>query len=279
MDNLGLLYALAAALAWGSYLAPFKLSGTTNKLHYQALMGVGVLISGLILTFLMKYSLQLNMYGIASGILWAVANLISLFAITNLGLSKAIPIISSLVVLTSFLWGSLVFGELSAGLLTGFLGIGLIILGVCLVGSVGNSDSKNIKRGLMYAIVSGIIFGSQFTPVQIAKITAPHFFFAMSVGVFITTMLILLMTRTKLQPLSKEGLLSGAVWNLGNLFGATAVSLIGLAKGLPVTQLAVVVGVIWGILYFREIKSTNSIIQIIFGVIIFLIGVVLLNFA
>lgn len=279
MDNLGFLYAIVAALAWGSYMVPFKRLGSSNPIYYQALMGLGVLLSGFLLTFLMGYSFNLNIAGIGSGFLWAFANIIFLSAITNLGLSKAIPTTSSMVILTSFLWGSFVFGEISSNLLLAVLSIGLIIFGVCLVGSVGISQSQNLKKGFSAAVLAGIIFGSQFTPVQITKVETKDFFFAMAVGVFIATSVIMLVTKTKFEKISKEGLFSGALWNLGNLFGAMAISLIGLAKGLPITQLSVVVGVSWGILYFKEIKSAKNIMQISLGTIVFLLGVGLLSLA
>lgn len=278
MESLGLFFALGAALCWGSYMVPFK-SSSFSPILYQAVMGVGVLISGLVLTLLMGYSFELNVYGLMCGVLWAVANIIFISAITNLGLSKAIPITSSLVILTSFIWGSLVFKELETGLVIAILSISLIILGVLLVGSIGHSQTQSMKKGLLSAILSGIIFGSQFTPVQIAKVNTSHFFFAMSVGVFITTLLILIIKKSQPIKLSKEGLLSGAGWNLGNLFGALAISMIGLSKGLPITQLSVVVGVSWGILYFKEVKGKKQIIQIVLGTTIFLIGVGLLSLA
>lgn len=280
MENLGFLYALGAALAWGTYFVPFKLSRSSNFPQFQALMGLGVLASGLILSLVTGYSLDINIFGIISGILWGIANVISLTAVANLGISKATPIMSSLVILISFLWGALFFNELSSGLVTGFLGVALIVGGVVLVGSVGNNQSQNVGKGLTAAILAGILFGSQFVPVKLANIAGRDFFFSMSVGVFITAFVIALLGKVKLKKEAiKMSLLSGAIWNVGNLAGTIAISLIGLARGLPITQTAVLIGIVWGIFYFKEIRSKKSIAQVLAGSIILLLGIIILGAA
>ena len=76
MENLGIVAALGAALAWGSYAVPFKKSGSTNLIQFQALMGVGILVSGLLASQVLGYSLNFNIYGIISGVLWAIGNLL-----------------------------------------------------------------------------------------------------------------------------------------------------------------------------------------------------------
>ncbi len=92
-------------------------------------MAVGIGLSGLLISLILGYPLNLNTYGLLSGVLWAVANAISLTAILDLGLSRAVPLMSSLVVVSSFLWGALVFHDFPAGLVVGFLGVGLIVFG------------------------------------------------------------------------------------------------------------------------------------------------------
>lgn len=101
MENLGIVVALGAAIAWGIYPVPFKISKSENLNQFQALTGVGIFLSGLIISLFFGYSLSLNPYGLLSGILWGTSNAIFLTAIFNLGLSKAVPIVSSLVILSA----------------------------------------------------------------------------------------------------------------------------------------------------------------------------------
>ncbi len=70
---------------------------------------------------------------------------------------------------------------------------------------------------------------------------------------------------------------SGVIWNIGNLLSVTAISLVGLAKAIPITQSCTLIAVLWGVFYFKEIKKGRDKIQIIIGAIILLSGVAILS--
>lgn len=280
MENIGFLAALGAALFWGSYMVPFKISKSQNLLQFQALMAVGIGLSGLVVSLILGYSLTLNMYGLLSGVLWASANVISLIAVLNLGLSRAAPLIASLVILSSFLWGALVFGELPTGVMMGFSGIGLIVLGVILVSTTGNTQSQNVKKGLLAGIIAGLMFGSQLVPIKVGNVATRDFFFPVCMGIFTTGILISQVTRIKFKNEAiKESLLSGFIWNIGNLLSLISLSMIGLSKMGPVSQSATLVAVLWGLFYFKEITSRKRVIQVLVGASILLLGVIVLGLA
>lgn len=280
MNNLGFLAALGAVFCWGTYLVPFKISKSDKFMLFQAVMSAGILLSGLVISLFLKFSLMPNVYGFASGVLWAIPNALSLVAVSNLGISRAIPIMSSLVILVSFLWGTVFFQELPAGLMLGFLAIGLIILGVILVGSTENVSSQNVKKGLLSAGLAGLIWGSQFVPVKIGAVPPEDYFFSMALGIFVTATVIFIFKKVKFQNKAiKESLLAGTIWNIGNLLGVLTISLIGLAKGLPATQLAILVAVLWGLFYFKEVTRKRYKIQILIGAIVLLAGIITLGLA
>lgn len=280
MENLGFLTAMGAALAWGSYVVPFKKSGSSNLIQFQALMGIGIFFSGLIFSQLAGYSLGLNVYGLSSGVLWAMANAVSLVAILNLGMARAMPLISSIVILSSFLWGALAFHELPSGMATGFIGIGAIIVGVILVSTTGNTQSRNIKRGLLAGVLAGLIFGSQLVPLKAGNVAIKDFFFPVCFGIFITAMIIAFITRLRFKNEAiKLSLISGIIWNIGNLLSLISISLIGLAKGLPISQSATLVAVLWGLFYFKEITLPKYRMQVLIGAIILVTGVIILGLA
>ena len=102
MDSIGFIYAIIAALCWGSYLVPFKKSGSQQVILFQLLMGFSIVIATTVLTLLVNFSFNLNQYGIAAGVIWALANWLSLIAIENLGLSKGVPFMASVGILFSF---------------------------------------------------------------------------------------------------------------------------------------------------------------------------------
>ncbi|MBI2334995.1 hypothetical protein HYU96_04325 [Candidatus Daviesbacteria bacterium] len=280
MENLGFLAALGAALAWGSYLVPFKISQSKNLLSFQALMAVGIGFSGLLISLILGYSLTLNMYGLLSGVLWASANVISLVAVLNLGLSRAAPLLSSLVILSSFLWGALVFGELPTGIIMGFFGIGLIVLGVILISATGNTHSQNIKKGLLAGIIAGLMFGSQLVPIKVGNVATRDFFFPVCFGIFITGLLISQVMKVKFKKEAvKESLLSGLIWNIGNLLSLLSLSIIGLSKMGPISQSAILVAVFWGLFYFKEVAQRKKMIQVLIGAAVLLAGVAILGLA
>ena len=280
MENWGFWAAIGAAVCWGSYMVPFKKSHSSNLRQFQAMIAVGVGISGLLLAPVLGYPLNLNIYGLLSGSLWAVANAASLVAVLNLGISRAVPLMSSLVILSSFLWGVLVFHELPGGLAAGFVGIGLIVAGVVIVSITGNIQSQNIKRGLITAISAGLIFGSQLVPLKMGSVATKDFFWSVCLGIFLTGVLIALALKTKFKNESvKMGLLSGVIWNIGNLLSLISVSMIGLSKAGPISQLAVLVAVVWGLFYFKEITKPKHRVQVLIGAMVILIGVVTLAMA
>lgn len=280
MENLGFLYAIGAALCWGSYAVPFKKSKSENLIQYQALMAVAILASGFILSLLKGYPIGFNIFGLVSGFLWASANFISLSAFANLGISKAAPILSSLVIISTFLWGAFVFKELSDGIGLALLGISAIIMGIVIISTTNKSQSIKAKKGFAAATAAGLIFGSQLLPLKLGKVEPQDFFFSSTLGIFIVGMAIFLFKKAKFK---KEAiglsLLSGVIWNTGNLLSIISVSLIGLAKSIPLTQLAVLIAVLWGLFYFKEVGSTKGKLQVLAGAAVLLIGAIALSSA
>lgn len=174
--------------------------------------------------------------------------------------------------------GSVCFGELNTGLITGIIGIIFIIAGVVLVGTTGDTQSKNIRQGILLSVVSGVIFGSQLAPLRIGNLNAETFFFPMSFGILLFGVLYFLFKRTSFKSEAVgASLLSGGLWSLGNLLSIIAVSAIGLAKGFPITQGAVLFAVLWGVFYFKEVTKASDIKKVLAGSVILLSGVILLG--
>ena len=279
MANLGFLAALGTALAWGTYMVPFKKSKSSNFTQFQALMAVGIGFSGLLISVVLGYPLSFNVYGLLSGVLWAIANAVALVAIANLGLSKAVPIIASLIVTLSFLWG-LIFQEIVAGVMVGFLGIGLIILGVIVISAIGKTESLSVKKGLIAAILAGLIWGSQWVPLKVGSANVQDLFFPICFGIFISGLIIFVVKRGRFRAEAiRESLLSGLIWNIGNLLSLISLSIIGLSKMGPISQSATLVAVMWGLFYFKEVAKPKAKFQVILGAIILFVGVITLGFA
>lgn len=280
MNNLGFLAALGAALFWGSYMVPFKRAGVSNLKLFQALLAFGIGLSGLAISLILGYPLTLNPYGLLSGVLWALANMVGLAAVANLGLSRSVPLMSSLVVISSFLWGAFVFRELPAGVAAGAAGILLIIAGVVLVSLTEKIQSHNVKAGLILATLAGLIWGSQLVPLKWGNVSTRDFFFSVCLGIALTGLLVFVLFRGKFKKgMLLPGFLSGFVWNIGNLLSLLAVSLIGLAKAGPISQATVLVAIFWGIFYFKEATTLKIKLQILAGATVLMAGIFILGSA
>lgn len=277
MNNLGFLLALGTALAWGSYMVPFKKFPPQSLILFQLLIGITIFISTSLVCLIFNYPISFNFYAVAAGIIWAIGNPLSLQAVADLGLSRALPIFLSVIIVISFLWGVLVFGEITSGLYMAIGAVLLVVVGVVLIASVGNSQSKNVKRGIILSILSGILFGHQLIPLKLSGLSPKEFFFPMSVGILIFAISLAVFRKVKLR---NEGLgvgiFSGLVWNIGNFLSLMTVSLIGVAKGGPIIQSQLLIAVCWGLFYFKEITKKSQKLQILIGTIIFFAGVALL---
>lgn len=134
--------------------------------------------------------------------------------------------------------------------------------------------------GILAALGAALAWGSQFAPLKIGNIAGREPIFPISLGIFMTGALIFLLSRTRF---NKEditgGILSGLIWSIGNLLALTSVSMIGLAKGVPISQVAVLVAVLWGLFYFKEVTRPRHRIQVLIGALILLTGVIILSLA
>ena len=280
MENLGFLAAIGTALAWGSYMVPFKKFPPVSLVQFQLLVAISIFLSTLLVCLILNYPLSFNMYGIAAGLIWATGNPISLQAVSDLGLSRALPIFLSIVITVSFLWGVLVFNEISSGLPLATVAILLIIFAVVLIASTGNARSNSVKRGIFLSIVSGLLFGHQLIPLKLGNLSVQQFFFPMSVGILLFASAYSLFRRISLRNQGIwVGIFSGLIWNIGNFLSMITISLIGLAKGGSLIQFQVLVAVCWGLFYFKEISQKRQKIQLLIGAAIFMLGVIILAMA
>lgn len=274
VDSYGITFALLAAVGWGTYFVPVKKIGLNNTFQIQGGIGIGAIIFALVaLPF--YGSATLDIYGISAGAIWVTASVISIYAIKYIGLARAIPVDGSIIIITSFLWGLLFFNEQVASLLYAITGIALLVLGMPLI-TVGEKNSGN-KRGYILAIVAGLLWGAVFVPLKLAS-TLESTFFSMAFGVFAFSIALLLAARKFMLQETVIGAVAGAGWNAANLMSFIAIASLGLAIGYPLTQVAILISVFWGLLYFKEVAQRKSSLAIYGGAAAILIGAAFLAF-
>ncbi len=117
-------------------------------------------------------------------------------------------------------------------------------------------------------------------PLKVGNVLPQDFFFPVCLGIFISGLLIFVLKRARFRKEAiVSSLLSGVIWNIGNLLSIISISLIGLSKGLPITQSASLVAVLWGLFYFKEVTSAKAKLQVLIGAIFLIGGVVTLGFS
>ncbi|MBI2075862.1 MAG: hypothetical protein HYT72_01270 [Candidatus Aenigmarchaeota archaeon] len=68
------------------------------------------------------------------------------------------------------------------------------------------------------------------------------------------------------------------MWNAASLSSLYAVSFLGFAIGVPLTQLALIISALWGVFYFKEVKG-RLVYKVMLGVILLLAAGFLLSFS
>jgi glucose uptake protein len=268
VDSYGIVFALLAAVGWGSYFVPVKKIGIYHMFQLQGGIGIGAIIFALAILPLYG-SPTIEIYGISAGIIWVAASLLMMLAVKHIGLAKASPIDGSLVIITSFLWGLLFFREIVGSLLFAVIGLVLLVVGLPLI-TVGEKKLGD-RKGYIYAASAGLLWGAIFVPIKLAD-TLESTYFSMAFTIFVIGMILLIVSRKFRGKEVAGGTAAGVLWNAANLSSFVAISSLGLAIGYPLTQLAILIAAIWGLVYFKEVTHRKSSIAIYAGVTIVLIG-------
>ena len=275
VDFYGLAFALLAAVGWGTYFVPVKKTGLNNIFQLQGGIGIGAIIFAL--TMLPFYgSPTIDIYGVSAGVIWVAASVLMLLAVKYIGLARAAPIDGSLVIITSFLWGLLFFKEQLGSLLFALIGLTLLVIGMPLI-AVGEKRNGS-KKGYILAISAGLLWGAIFVPLKLAD-TLESTYFSMAFTIFIIGIILMIAARQFRAKDVAVGTAAGVLWNAANLTSFIAIASLGLAIGYPLTQLAILIAVLWGLLYFKEVTQKKSSLAIYAGAAVVLIGSAFLAFS
>ena len=140
--------------------------------------------------------------------------------------------------------------------------------------SIGSSNFK----GVILAITAGLIFGCYLVPLKLSKLQPTDFLFPMSLGILIGGLAIYFTKSPKFDKrLIVPGTFSGLIWNIVNFTSFFAVLSLGISIGFALTQMALFISVLWGLLYFHEIRSRNKVIRLSIGAVVLFTGAILLG--
>ncbi|HEY4380896.1 MAG TPA: GRP family sugar transporter [Acidobacteriaceae bacterium] len=288
MHGIGVACGLAAGVWLGAAEAPTKLVNSGLSPYSISLcMVAGVFTARWTLPTLLKgtryvfadmmQNKHLIVWAILAGMLWAVANTLTVFAIRDVGLTIAFPLwnTNSLI---GILWGRLLFGELkgaSAGniakVVVGALAIvaAAVMLGFSTIhGDAGHS--RHALDGVMAALGASLLWGTMYIPYRKAYISGMNplsFVTAFTVGELGSVLALVLVfdggTKAAIfhTPATMHMLfwlfLGGFVWVIGDLFQQFAAKYLGIGRGIPLSNTNQLWGLAWGALVFGELAHAD----------------------
>jgi len=312
MHRLGVTSGLAAGAWLGAAEAPTKLV-TIGFSPFLISLGMvaGVFVARWTVPMLLKGTsyiwldfrekTHLAVWAILAGMLWAVANTLTVFAIREVGLSVAFPLwnTNSLV---GLLWGWLLFNELRGAGARAWLkvlgGTVALVVGACVLAyAVSNPSSAaqhRVTLGILAALGAGLLWGTMYIPYRKAYISGMNplsFVTVFTLGELATTFFMALVFQGGWHPLAADLFrarpilfwlfLGGFCWVLGDLFQQYAAKYIGIGRGIPLSNTNQLWGLAWGALVFGELAGRGLTTQllVVTGSLIMIAGATAIGFA
>jgi glucose uptake protein GlcU len=225
----------------------------------------------------LKQNRHLLLNAILAGMLWAVANTLTVFAIRDVGLTIAFPLWNTNSLVGIF-WGWLLFGELKgasgknvAKVLLGALAIvvAAILLGFSTIHG-GGPHASHAVGGILAAAGASLMWGTMYIPYRKAYISGMNplsFVTVFTIGELVTCFALVLAldggTKAAIfhSPETKHLIfwlfLGGFVWVIGDLFQQFATKYLGIGRAIPLSNTNQLWGLAWGALVFGELAHAD----------------------
>lgn len=312
LHKLGVICGLAAGAWLGAAEAPTKLVtigfspfvislGMVTGVFVarwtvpMALKGTGFLLLDL------REKAHLIVWAVLAGMLWAVANTLTVFAIRNVGLSIAFPLWNTNSLVGLF-WGWLLFHELRGAAVKDWMkvlgGAAAIVIGACVLAYATSHQSSETSGkatlGILAALGAGVLWGTMYIPYRKAYISGMNplsFVTVFTFGELGTTFALgaifyggagnLMDALGKARPALFWLFLGGFCWVIGDLFQQYAAKYIGIGRGIPLSNTNQLWGLAWGALVFGELTglSLDAKLLIIAGSLVMIAGAAAIGMA
>ncbi len=303
--GLGVLCGLGAGVWLGAAEAPTKLVNSGLSPYAISLcMVAGVFTARWTVPTLLKGTRQvfadlaLNKHlipvAILAGMLWAVANTLTVFAIRDVGLAIAFPLWNTNSLVGIF-WGRVLFGELKgasprnvAKVVLGALAIvaAAVMLGFSTIHSSG-PHAHSAVGGILAAAGASLLWGTMYVPYRKAYVSG------MNPLSFVTVFTIGELGAVLALVLALDGgthaavfhspeihhmlfwlFLGGFVWVIGDIFQQYATKYLGIGRGIPLSNTNQLWGLAWGALVFGELAHADAAhrLLVVFGSLVMILG-------
>jgi glucose uptake protein len=328
-------------ICWGSWANTQKLSGKWRFELYYFDYALGVLLAAGILALTLgtfffdgfatlddfsKAGKRQELFGFLGGVVFNLANMLLVAAISVAGLSVAFPIAIGLALVIGVILNYVIDPGGNPLLLFG--GAAVVTVAIALdamayrafaaqkleqairAGATRTTMKKVSLKGVVISLVSGVLMGSFFPLVQLGVYRDPGneaglgpyaIGLVFALGVFISTFffnLFFMNVPVEGKPISVFdyfkgtprqhglGILGGIIWGVGTISSFVAASAqaearVGPAVSYGIGQGATMIGVLWGLLYWKEFAGADRRVRILIGLMLaaFVVGLVMVSVA
>jgi len=327
-----LLLTIVSMLCWGSWANTFKLSGKWRFELFYYDYALGVLIGATIyaLTFgnlgfdgfdflddLMHAGKRQIFFGLVGGVVFNLANMLLVAAISVAGLAVAFPIGIGLALVIGVVWNYILNPQGNPALL--FSGAAIVV-GAVIVDALAyraleagkaaaapqKAGRKVSGKGIVLSLVSGVLMGSFFPLVEMGKASdlglGPYAIgFVFALGVFLSTFvfnLFFMNLPVAGPPVAMFdyfkgsgrqhllGIAGGIIWATGTIANFVAASApatvqVGPAISYAIGQGATMISALWGLLVWKEFAGAGARVRALVAImlILFVIGLALVSIA
>jgi glucose uptake protein GlcU len=305
VHTLGVTCALAAGVWLGaaeaptklvnSGLSPFAISLAMVAGVFTARWTIPTLLKGTTAVFAdLSRNRHLIPIAILAGMLWAVANTLTVFAIRDVGLTIAFPLWNANSLVGIF-WGWLLFGELRgatprtiAKVLLGAVAIlaAAIMLGFSTL-QADTTHTGHALSGILAAVGASLLWGTMYVPYRkayISDMSPLSFVTIFTIGELVTCFaLVFALDGGTHAPIFHSPeirhvlfwlFLGGFVWVIGDIFQQYATKYLGIGRGIPLANTNQLWGLAWGALVFGELAHADwpHRLLVLFGSLVMIAG-------
>ena len=260
-------------------MVPLKAWPKFSSGAYLSCVGLGLAVGELIIS-LVTGTLCLLPVGLLCGFLWVIAGAFCFWAVKVEDLAGAGVRSMGMSILASFLSGVLVFSE-STLLYFSIPAIVLLLFGLKMLAPPQGNVFKNWR-----SLLAGAIFGLFLIPYKFTDIPLLEFMSSFTLGIFIAAQLLVGILCIKRRavfefPLAPSvvSILMGFLWVIGQhgcFWAIDTKGALGYAVGYPLTQLNLLVNLLWGVVVFHEYPTKPERIRLAIATMVILGGAVLL---
>ena len=281
-----ILLAILPALFCGSIvLFNVKLGGGPYSQILGTTLGALVFSIGVYIFIKPVLTPVVIIIGIISGLFWALGQANQLKSIDLIGVSKTMPISTGMQLVSTTLFGVIVFHEWSTttSVVLGVLALLCIIIGIVLT-SLQSKEEKNdeqtgnFKKGIVMLLISTLGYLVYVVIIRLFGIDGWSALLPQAIGMVLGGILL----TFKHQPFNKyaiRNIIPGLIWAAGNMFLFISQPRVGVATSFSLSQMGIVISTLGGIFILGEKKTKRQFIAIVIGIIFIIAAGIMLGIA